>query len=191
MRVTRRRSRRRPVVFGLLVGIVLAAAACDREAEGSKTTPQGDSKYAANVLHVDGIGNVRFGAERKDLTDRKLIAAGGTGCNDQEVYDVPGYVDAADLIFGEDDKLNFIWVLSPAVHTPEKVTVESPIAAVRKAYPQAEELAANDRSFAGLLVKSEKTGFLFLFEPASGQVVKLIAGFTDTLRAAQTEGIPC
>ena len=181
----------------LVAALLLAGAACDSEANGRSSgdrpsdTPSATASYPPNVLHLDGIGPIRFGENRKSLTSKKLIATGELGCDGQPVYDIPGYVDAADLVFNAQDKLGFVWVLSPGVHTPENLTVDSPVAAVRKAYPKAEELAANDRSFPGLLVKAEKTAYLFLYEPTTGQVVKLLAGYTDILREAQKAGITC
>jgi hypothetical protein len=180
----------------LIVALLLSAAACGDDAQGTseaggEKSPVATANYAPNILHLQGIGKVRFGEKRKDLLARKLIAPGEPGCGGETVYDVPGYVDAADLVFNTQDKLGFVWVLSPGVHTPENLTVDSPVAAVRKAYPQAEELKANERSFPGLLVKAEKTAYLFLYEPTTGQVVKLLAGYTDILREAQAEGITC
>ncbi len=40
-------------------------------------------------------------------------------------------------------------------------------------------------------MKSERTALLFLYEPTTAQVVKLLAGYTDILRQAQSEGITC
>jgi hypothetical protein len=179
----------------LAVALLLATAAgCDRVANGEAddvATPTPTSSYAPNVVHLDGVGPIRFGQNRKELAGKRLISSGELGCDGQPVYDIPGYVDAADLVFNAQDKLGFVWVLSPGVRTPENLTVDSPVADVRKAYPAAEELKASERSFPGLLVKSEKTAYLFLYEPTTGQVVKLLAGFTDILREAQSAGITC
>jgi hypothetical protein len=179
----------------LAVALLLATSAgCDRVANGEaddavKPTPT--SSYAPNVVHLGGVGPIRFGENRKDLAGRRLISSGELGCDGQPVYDIPGYVDAADLVFNAQDKLGFVWVLSPGVRTPEQVSVESPLDAVRKAYPDAEELPESERSFPGLLVKGEKTGYLFLYEPKTREVVKLLAGFVDILRDAQKAGITC
>ena len=181
----------------LVLALLLSPAACDstgttgRETGTDEESPAAIASYPPNVLHLQGIGKIRFGENRKALIGRKLITAGEPGCDGEPVYDVPGYVDAADLIFNGQDKLGFVWVLSPGVHTPENLTVDSPVGDVRKAYPQAEELKATDRSFPGLLVKAEKTAYLFLYEPTTGQVVKLLAGYTDILREAQSAGITC
>jgi len=181
----------------LVVSVLLASAGCGDTDDGAapnspSTRPSATDSYAPNVVHLEGVGAIRFGENREELVGRKLVAASDEmGCDGQPVYDIPGYVDAADLIFNGQDKLGFVWVLTPGVRTPEQLTVDSPMADVRKAYPDAEELPASERSFPGLLVKAEKTSFLFLYEPQTQQVVKLLAGFTDILREAQSAGITC
>jgi hypothetical protein len=184
----------------LACALLLSTVACNDNARGTNdsvrppspaTSSASPTKHAANVVHLQGIGEVRFGDSREQLVSRKLIKVGEPGCDGSPVYDVPGYVDAADLVFNAQDQLAFVWVLSPGVHTPEKLSVDSQIAAVRKAYPQGEELKANDRSYPGLLVKDEKTALLFLYEPTTGQVIKLLAGYTDMLREGQRAGITC
>jgi hypothetical protein len=181
----------------LALVLLLSTTACGSDSGKSdgaaKRKPSASaSKYPSNVVHLDGMGAIRFGDNRTDLESAKLVVASGeTGCDGKPVYDVPGYVDAADLVFNAQGKLGFVWVLTPGVYTPEKLTVDSPVAAVRKAYPQAEELPVNQQSFPGLLVKSERTAYLFLYEPSTNQIVKLLAGYTDILRQAQNEGITC
>lgn len=185
----------------LSCALLLSTVACGGDGDGARNgasagpssapSSPAASRYAANVLHLQGIGPIRFGEDRDDLVARKLVQAGEPGCDGSPVYDVPGYVEAADLVFNAQDKLAFVWVLSPGVQTPEKLTVESSVDAVRKAYPAAEELAANGHSFPGVLVKDAKTGYLFLYEPTTGEVIKLLAGFTDILREAQRAGITC
>jgi len=177
--------------------LLLATVACDDQPTDSAGEPEPGrpsptASYPPNVVHLDGIGPIRFGENRLALVGKKLIVpAEELGCEGQQVYDVPGYVDAADLIFNSQDKLGFVWVLSPGVRTPEQISVESPLDEVRKAYPDAEELPESERSFPGLLVKGEKTGYLFLYEPKTREVVKLLAGFVDILRDAQKSGITC
>ena len=98
--------------------LLLATAACDNEtrkgADAPKSpAPSASSAYAANVVHLQGIGSVRFGEDRKDLVARKLVKAGEPGCDGSPVYEIPGYVDAADLIFNAQDKLAYAWVQAP------------------------------------------------------------------------------
>jgi hypothetical protein len=182
----------------LVVSVLLTSVACGQEGnnntggQSASPRPSPTSSYPPNVVHLDGIGPIRFGENRTALAGRRLISPSEEiGCDGEKVYDIPGYTDAADLIFNGQGKLGFVWVLQPGVWTPEKLTVESSIADVRKAYPGAEELPPTERSFPGLLVKSEKTALLFLYEPTTRKVVKLLAGFTDILRDAQREGISC
>jgi len=179
--------------IAVLASIVLAAAAGCSNSHGASgdPVPTESTRYAANIVHPLGIGSIRFGDTAKDLLSRKLIKSGAQGCDGSKVYDVPKYADAADLVFNAQGQFAFVWVLSPGVMTPENVSVDSPVAAVRKAYPGAEELAANRNSFPGLLVKGKKTAYLFLYEPTEGVVVKLLAGYTDILRESHTAGITC
>lgn len=178
--------------------LLFSTAACASDDDDDKSpgaakspSPAATSAYAPNVVHLQGIGPVRFGDDRAELVARKLIKAGEPGCDGSPVYEVPGYVEAADLIFNAQDKLAFVWVQAPGVQTPEKLSVESSIDAVRKAYPAAEELKGNGQSFPGVLVKAEKTALLFLYEPTTREVIKLLAGFTDILREGQRAGITC
>ncbi|MDQ1656904.1 MAG: hypothetical protein QOD41_1987 [Cryptosporangiaceae bacterium] len=174
--------------------ILLAVAGCQgtsagrSDARAAEPTP---ASYPANVVHPLGIGQIRFGDNRKTLLDRKLIKRGEQGCDTSPVYDIPRYADAADLVFNAQDQLAFIWVFTPDVKTPENVSVDSPIDAVRKAYPAAEALPANRNSFPGLLVKGERTAYLVLYEPTTRTVVKLLAGYTDILRQGHTSGLTC
>jgi hypothetical protein len=179
----------------LAVAVLASSVACGEVTQGAverSASPRPTVSYAPNVVHADGIGAIRFGENRTALVGRRLISESGEiGCDGEKVYDIPGYVDAADLMFNGQGKLGFVWVFSPGVWTPEKLTVDSPIADVRKAYPKAEELPATERSFPGVLVKSDKTALLFLYEPGTRTVVKLLAGYTDILREAQREGLSC
>jgi hypothetical protein len=186
----------RVVRAALVCTLLLSTVACaggEKTRSGAVRRPSAgpSSAYAPNIVHLQGIGAVRFGEDRKDLVARKLIKAGEPGCDGSPVYEVPGYVEAADLIFNAQDKLAFVWVQAPGVTTPEKLSVESSIDDVRKAYPGAEELDGNGQSFPGVLVKAEKTALLFLYEPKTRQVIKLLGGFTDVLREAQRAGITC
>jgi hypothetical protein len=188
----------RVTTAAVVLALLLTSAACadnqrsrDDVRSGGTKGPVTRASHPPNVVHLQGIGPVRYGDTRKELLDRKAIAEGAPGCDGKPVYDVPGYVDAADLVFNEQDKLAFVWVFTEGVHTPENLTVGSPIGAVRTAHPDAEELKANAQSFPAVLVKSGRTAYLFLYEASDGKVVKLLAGYTDILREAQNAGITC
>jgi hypothetical protein len=174
--------------------ILVALAGCQGASgghSGAKAAAPAPASYAANVVHPLGIGQIRFGDSRKTLLSRKLIKPGEQGCDAGPVYDIPRYANAADLVFNAQDQLAFIWVFTPDVKTPENLSVDSPVDAVRKAYPNAEALPANRNSFPGLLVKGERTAYLFLYEPTTKTVVKLLAGYTDILRQGHTAGLTC
>jgi hypothetical protein len=182
----------RPFHAALAVFFLIATAGCGQDSQprphGAAAAPAAPAaaSYPVNVVHPLGIGPIRFGDSRKKLLDGKLVVPGEQGCDGARVYDVPQY---ADLVFDAHDQLALVWVFTPAVKTPENLSVDSPVDAVRKAYPGAEELRANRNSFPGLLVKGEHTGYLFLYEPTTKQVVKLLAGYTDVLRAGHSAGI--
>jgi hypothetical protein len=182
---------RRTIAIVACVALTIATGCSRDRGSGPEPSPTASAGYAANVVHPLGIGPILFGDTSKDLLARKLIKPGEQGCDGTKVYDVPKYADSADLVFNAQDQLALIWVLSPGVKTPENLTVDSPIDAVRKAYPDAEELAANQNSVPGLLVKGKKTAYLFLYEPTAKVVVKLLAGYTDILREGHTVGINC
>ncbi len=65
------------------------------------------------------MGAITFGDNRTDLVKEKLVEKSAElGCDGEPVYDVPGYVDAADLVFNAQGKLGFVWVLTPGVTRP-------------------------------------------------------------------------
>ena len=182
---------RRPRGALAVAGLLLALAGCGAGAPVGDFRPVPTPTFAPDVVHPTGIGPVRFGDNREDLLRRGLINGGEMGCNGDRVYHVPGHQDAADLMFSRTDTLMLVWVLSPEVTTTARVTVGSPIDAVRAGYADGEELPVTRGSFPGYLVTEGSTGMMFLYEPSSGTVQKLLAGYTDILRRGQRDGITC
>lgn len=171
----------------LIAGITaLALAGCGSSKQGLIV-----EKYPKNVVHMQGLGSVRFGEERGELVRDDRVYKGELACGGLEPYDVPGIAEHADIFFDEHGRFSVVWVFSPEVATAEKLTVGVPISQVRQAYPKAEELAPSGHSFPGVLVTQGDTGLLFLYDAQTGEVAKFLAGYTKTLRTVQHGSMDC
>jgi hypothetical protein len=148
---------------------------------GAAAAPTATPTYGPNVVHSEGIGQrTRIGDKRSALAPELAESRGNCA---EQLRSVP----QANLVFDASDKLALIWFEDP-LRTPEGVGNGSTLAEVRKAYPQATELAppAGSYQFAGLLVSSGERGYLFLYD--GDVIVKSIAGQTALLRQLFSEG---
>lgn len=129
--------------------------------------------YGPDVVHLQGVRDVRFGHTRADLNDRLAKTVGECSAR---VTDLP----QGDLVFAADDRLVLLWFDAP-LRTPEGISTASTLDAARKAYPQAKELKAPENSyrFDGLLVSDGDHGYLFLHDGKT--VRKAIAGYASYL----------
>ncbi|MFU8853793.1 hypothetical protein ACNAW0_22820 [Micromonospora sp. SL1-18] len=157
---------------------------------GSGVRPQGPDVPArpvgaAEVVSLDGLHNAEFGATEAELTRRGVLrtdldACGPTLAGHGSV--IPVFVD---------DHLVLLWLDDP-MSTPEGITVGTPVAEVRAAYPSADELAAprGTYRFDGLLARDGDRGYLFLHDGTT--VRKIIAGYAAWARRLFDEGYgPC
>jgi hypothetical protein len=161
------------------IGVALALAAVasiggcaeERSADGPA-----DSAVAlaapGPVVTFDGVGDVAFGDTEQSLTARGLVSRPEAACG-PVLTGQPG----STPVFA-DDQLVLLWA-NPPLTTPEGIGVDSPVTAVRAAYPQAQNRPAPPGShrFDGLLVTDDDRAYLFLHDGET--VVKTIAGFTE------------
>lgn len=144
-----------------------------QQAQLAPNTATAAVTYGPDVVHPQGVRDVRFGNTRADLDDRliKTVAQ----CN-AHVTDLP----QGSLVFAPDDRLVLLWFDAP-LRTAEGISTASTLDAAREAYPQAKELKAPEGSyrFDGLLIADGDRGFLFLHDGKT--VRKAVAGYEQYL----------
>jgi hypothetical protein len=149
---------------GVLVAvIVLASTAHDRgrQVRAAPTVPAGQVDFT-------GTGDIHFGATAGEVSrDHGLIQRPGD-CG-RTITDMP----QVSPVF-VDDKLALLWVNAP-LHTPEGITVGSPVSQVRAAYPQASAVPAPDAGrYPAIMVTRDDRAYAFLY--SGDRVEKVIVG---------------
>lgn len=167
------------IVAPVLGLVVVIGAAANRSAE-TRAGPSGSPAPTGDVVDYNGVAGIRFGTTSAELTrDHGMLTRPGD-CGPR----LPAMPQLSLVLV--DDKLALVWV-SPPVHTPEGITVGSPVSAVRSAYPQAVELpppAANQ--YPGLMVTRDDRAYLFLY--SGTEVRKVIVGFEQYARQLYASG---
>jgi hypothetical protein len=122
------------------------------------------------VVNVTGMGEIKFGLKRADLT--RYLDTDLAGCNTQLRSHPQG-----SLVFTQDDKFVLMWFNAP-LETTEGIATGASLDSVEAAYPKATEIKAPQGShrFDGLMVSEGEYGYLFLHDGKTVQ--KAIAGYT-------------
>lgn len=162
-----------------LATVMMLGVACAQSTQAPAASEQGVTASATavaqgpDIVHFQGVRDVRFGTSRADLDARLNNAR--TGCSAQ----VTGMPEG-NLVFAADDRLVLMWFDAP-LRTPEGVHTGSTLQEARAAYPQARALTAPAGSyrFDGLLVTQGDRGYLFLHDGTTVQ--KAVAGYGDYL----------
>ncbi len=166
--------------FALATVMMLSGVACAAQSTQARTTPvQGVVASATavaqgpDIVHFQGVRDVRFGASRAELGSR--LDTSRAGCSTQ-VTGMP----QGNLVFAADDRLVMMWFDAP-LHTPEGVSTGSTLQDVRAAYPGSQVLTApaGSHRFDGLLITQGDRGYLFLHDGVTVQ--KAVAGYSDYL----------
>lgn len=134
------------------------------------------------VVTPDGLSGVEFGEDRAALTRDHGLRQGPGDCAPR-LPEQPAVSPVLDR-----DRLVLLWA-DPPVQTSDGFSVGTPIAQVRAAYPQAEELTAPSGSyrFDGTLVRLDgDRAYLFLHDQQ--QVQKLIVGYEHHARLLFSDG---
>ena len=154
-----------------LTAVALVAGCADRRPATSADRAVALSTPGP-VVTFDGLGEVSFGDTEQDLTARGLVSRPEAACG-PVLTKQPG----TSPVFA-DDRLVLLWA-NPPLTTPEGVGVDSPVADVRAAYPQAMDRPAppDSHRFDALMVTDDDRAYLFLHD--GGTVVKTVAGFTE------------
>ncbi|MEU8000798.1 hypothetical protein AB0B66_06515 [Catellatospora sp. NPDC049111] len=162
-----------------LATVMLLGGACAQATQAPATPEQGPVVSATpvvqgpDIVHLQGVRDVRFGAKRAELEHR--LDKARTGCSTQ-VTGMP----QGNLVFAADDRLVMMWFDAP-LRTPEGVHTGSTVQEARTAYPKAEVLTApaGSHRFDGLLVTEGDRGYLFLHDGTTVQ--KAVAGYGEYL----------
>ncbi|MEV1286092.1 hypothetical protein [Micromonospora sp. NPDC049679] len=162
---------RRPLAFAaMLLGGMLVAGCGQASAEGRHDPPS--STYGPEIVHFGGVRDIRFGETREQLTKRGALDPKGQACG-------PAFagLKAVDPVFA-DDRLVLVWV-NPPQHTPEGVTVGTPVTKVRTLYSEIDDLKAppNTYRYDGMLIAEGDRAYLFLHD--GEKVQKTIIGYAE------------
>jgi hypothetical protein len=155
------------LIVGLLAGAVISGSG-----PTNVPTRRVDRSDGSDVIHLHGMRNIAFGETEQELTRRGVLRPETTSCE-------PGLagISTASPVFA-DDRLVLLWV-DPPVHTPEGVTIGTPVDTVQATYPAVTRLTAPQGTyrFDGLLAKQGDRAYLFLHDGRT--VRKTIAGYAD------------
>jgi hypothetical protein len=170
----------------VFVAALMAAASI----AGSGVRPQGPDVPArpvgdAEVVGLDGLSDIEFGATEEELTRRGVLRSDGDACGPT----LAGHGAVSPVFL--DDRLVLLWLGDP-MSTPEGITAGTPVSEVRDSYPSATPLRAprGTHRFDGLLARNGDRAYLFLHDGTT--VRKIIAGYADWARRLFDEGYdPC
>jgi len=167
----------------LLTGALLAGCASlgAEPKQVAANAPKPATSYGPQVVHFDGLRNIRFGHKVTDLTAQGFVNVSNQGCGPR-FTDIP----QASPVFA-DGVLVMMW-FNPPLATPEGVMVGTPVSEVRKRYSTEVDLTppAGSYTFPGLLVRNGDRAYLFLHDGKTVQ--KEIAGYADYVRRLYTDG---
>jgi hypothetical protein len=171
--------------FGFIAALTAAASLA-----GSGVRPQGPDVPArpvgtAEVVTLHGLRNAEFGATEQELTRRGILRTEVAACGPM----LAGHGSVSPIFV--DDRLVLLWLDDP-MSTPEGITVGTPVAEARAAYPSAVELTAPQGTyrFDGLFARDGGRAYLFLHDGTT--VRKIIAGYAEWARRFFDEGYgPC
>ena len=170
----------------VFIAALLAAASI----AGSGVRPHGADVPArpvgdAEVVGLDGLRNVEFGATEEELTRRGVLRSNVDPCGPT----LAGHESVSPIFV--DDRLVLLWLDDP-MSTPEGITVGTPVSEVRASYPSVTGLRAPQRThrFDGLLARSGDRAYLFLHDGTT--VREIIAGYAEWAQRLFDEGYgPC
>jgi hypothetical protein len=164
------------LIAGLLVGAVISGSGPSNEPGTLAGAP-----YGPDIIHLAGVRNVAFGDTEQELTRRGVLQPQPASCGPS----LAG-LSTVSPVFA-DERLVLLWVDSP-MHTPEGVTVGTPVDTVRATYPSVSRLTAPQGTYRldGLLAKDGDRAYLFLHDGRTVQ--KTIAGYADYAQKLFDEG---
>ncbi len=167
---------RGPLLLGL-IGPLLMVGGCAQSTGTLQPTGPTATQYP-DVIDFTGTHGITFGSTRSQLVSaHEVDTTPAAGCAGPQLTGIP----YANPVF-DHDKLVLIWAYPP-LHTPEGVTVGTPLDQVHRLYPRAEALTAptGSQQYPALLVTgAADRAYLFLYD--QGQVQKVIVGFASAAR---------
>ena len=164
------------ILLGATIAVVSIGAVVHHE--NGDTAP---ARNPAGVVSFTGIEDVQFGTSSRELARDHGMVRRPEDCGPT----LPRLSLVTPVLVN--DKLALLWV-SPPVHTPEGITVGSPVSQVRSAYPQATEVSPPSLGqYPALLVSQDDRAYLFLY--SQDQVVrKLLVGYRDAVEQLYRSG---
>ena len=156
------------------LAVVFMISACAQVTKAPSLSPPSEEiRSSDTVVNLTGMGDVKFGLKRSDLT--RHLNTDLPGCNTQMRAH-----PQASLVFTQDDNFVLMWFDAP-LRTAEGIATGASLDAVKAAYPKAGEIKAPQGShrFDGLLVTEGDFGYLFLHDGKN--VRKAIAGYAEYL----------
>ncbi len=167
--------------FSLFVVLLATALVAGCTATSDAPSKPGTPLYGPDVIHLDGLRNIEFGATEQELTQRGVLRPESASCGPQLAD-----LSTVSPVFDE-EKLVLLWV-SPPMHTPEGITTGTPVDQVRDAFPAATALTAPQGTyrFDGLLARHGDRAYLFLHDGETVQ--KTIVGYADYAQKLFDEG---
>jgi hypothetical protein len=161
----------------VLAGLLALTTACAGGGDASPPPPI----PAPDVVNYHGIRQMRFGETERALTERGLVVRDVPRCGPRMTRP-----NGAGPVF-VDGRLALVWA-DPPLRTPEGIAVGSALADVRRAYPNADNLAApaGNYRFSGLITTEGDRAYLFLHD--GREVQKLIVGYARHARTLFQQG---
>ena len=129
----------------------------------------------SDVVTAQGLADVQVGDTRAELARDHDMAQGPGDCAPR-LPDHP----AVSPVF-DDDLLVLLWA-EPPLHTPEGITVGTPVTTLQEIHPDAERMTAEPGTyrFDGVLAPAGAQAYLFLHDGRAVQ--KVIVGSTEHAR---------
>jgi len=169
------------MVLGALLAVGGAIANRETGPEGSGTAPPAPPAGPPDVIRLDGLRGLEFGASEEELTRQGALLPQTTACGPR----LTGLATVSPVF--ADDRLVLLWA-SPPMRTPEGIEVGTPVDTVHQTYPHVSTLSAPAGSyrFDGLLAAEGDRGYLFLHD---GRIVrKIVAGYAEWARRLFDDG---
>jgi hypothetical protein len=164
------------LIAGLLAAATLSGSGTTRAVDQPSAKP-----YGPDVINLAGLRNVEFGDTEEELTERGVLAPEPYPC----AASLTGMSTVSPIF--DHDRLVLLWA-DPPVHTPEGVTIGTPVNQVRASYPAVTRLTAPRGTYRydGLLARDGDRAYLFLHDGRTVQ--KTIAGYADYAQKLFDEG---
>jgi hypothetical protein len=160
----------------VIAGVIVVVAAGHQHR--STTTAQAPTVPAGQV-DFTGTGDIHFGTTLSDLERTHGLIRRPDSCA-PSITDTP----LVTPVF-VDNKLALMWVNAP-LHTPEGITVGSPVNQVRSVYPGATDMPTPANGLPAIMVTRNDRAYLFLY--SADKVEKMLVGYQQYIQQLYQSG---